>query len=269
MKKWWLRSAAGAAVAMVISAPVYAPLIAAQAQPPATDPAPPATADTNVQKLMLTTVVSQMKRESGVTVLLDRSVPAQDVAPLGGTTTVDNLEDQLSALTKALPKGTVWAKVNLPDKGRTYSGDAVADYVIAQASLFGGAGAATPAGTIEVMGQKISGDKAQTVSDALALKPVYVLLNPTNRPAAGTPGLNPNWANLTPEQKQQQASQAAQALLNMTPEQRAGVMQQQMQTMQAMMQGMTPEQRQQMMQGMGGMRGGGGPGGGGRGRRGQ
>ena len=120
--------------------------------------------------------------------------------------------------------------------------------MIAQAKLFGSAGAAAPPGTIEIMGQRVPTDKAQSVITALNLKPVYLISNPLLKTAAQ------NWAKLTPDQQKQYASQQAQQILNMDPAQQAQMFQQQMAVMGSMMQQMTPEQRQAMMQNFGNMR---------------
>ena len=156
---------------------------------------------------------------------------------------------------KALPAGTTWAKVYLPNPtGRRLDADAVSDYVFAQARLFGGVGAAGPAGTVEIMGQKVPQEKAAPVIDALSLKPIYLITNPGAKTAKATlasTGGDPNWGTLSPEERQQAARQQAQMLLNLDPASRQAFLQQQQDVMRALFQQMTPEQLQQYRQSLG------------------
>ena len=172
-------------------------------------------------------------------------------------------------LVKGMPSGTVWAKLYLPlPRGGKFDGDAVADLALAQAKIYGNVGGSTPDGTIEVIGQKVSGQNADALISTLNLKTVYVLTNPKLRaaPADAAP-TSGNWATLTPEQQQKAAQEQAQRLINMDPTTRAQYFQQQAAVMGAMMQMIPPDQRQQFFQSMGMGRGGMG-GGGGRGARG-
>ena len=227
--------------------------------------APPAVNGKNSKKAV-SVYLQKWSKITGITLLSDTITGGQQIIlpDAQEEATPETIETNLTALTRRLPAGTLWAKIYLP-AGKTMSGDAVAQYALAQATLFGGVGAPTPAGTIEVMGQKISGEKADAVAAALNLKPVYITLN-TNRRSV-LPGANAEWNNMTPEQKQQYSKKQAQDILAMDPAQRQQgirqMMEQQSSVMQALMQTMTPQQRQEFFQSMrqmmpGGM---GGPGG--------
>jgi hypothetical protein len=246
----------------------------AKAQEVPADP-PAATSSSRAVKRTVTSYTEKWAKDTGATILVDASTSKQMVT-LPATVeeaTGETLEAGLTSLIKRLPPGTTWAKLYLP-AGRSLNADAVADYAVAQAHLFGGVGLPTPPGTIEVLGQKVSGDKAEGVSTALNLRTVYIVLN-QNR-SAGATGITAvnDWGNMTDEQKKDYAQKQAQALLAMDPKQQqqamASIMDQQRQVMQSLMQSMSPEQRQQffqnMRQAMGGMFPGGG--GGGRGGRG-
>ncbi|MBC8104437.1 MAG: hypothetical protein H7Z41_17820 [Cytophagales bacterium] len=240
-----------AAAAMVLAGQTTARAQDAMPSAPAQE-APVTASDSRLRPL--STIVVTMARASGASILADSSV-STTAAPLPGeTTTAANFEVQLDTLVKALPQGATWAKVYLPAPKSRMDADAVSDYVIAQAKLFGSAGAAAPAGTVEIMGQRVASDKAEAVVAALNLKPIYLITNPRLK-AAGQ-----NWAQLTTDQQQQYAKQQAQQILNMDPTTQQQFLQQQRAVMGAMMQQMTPEQRQQLFQGWGGGRGGGGGG---------
>jgi hypothetical protein len=209
----------------------------------------------------LSSVISNLSRSTGISIVADSPLIGQNVPAPSGDVTAADLEGQLTAITKALPSGVLWAKLYLPAaaNSRGYNGDALASYALAQAKLFGNVGAPTTPGTIEVMGQKVGADKADTVIAALSLKPVYVILNPmqhNNGSQANvvTPANSANWTAMTPQQRQQYAQQQAQNIMNMDPQSRQQAMQsmmeQQRAVMQALMQSMTPEQRQQMLQGV-------------------
>lgn len=221
------------------------------AQPPVPNANAEATQNTAAQNARLrplNTIVTVMARTSGATILADSSVAATPVMPLTEASTADNFEAQLDGIVKAMPQGATWAKVYLPLTSSRMNADAVSDYVIAQAKLFGSAGAAAPAGMVEIMGQRVPADKAQAVITALNLKPIYLISNPLLKAAAQ------NWGKLSAEQQKQYASQQAQQILSMDPTQQAQMFQQQMAVFGSMMQQMTPEQRQGMMQNFGNMR---------------
>jgi hypothetical protein len=219
-------------------------------QPPAANQNPPAN---NARTRPLSNVLFSISRSSGISVVADSSLVNQVVAMPENEVTAANLEDSIAAVVASLPSGTVWAKLYLPEpKGnRGFNGDAVADYALAQAKLFGNVGGATPAGTIEVMGQKVTADKVPAVTAALNLKPVYILANP-NRKTVPETGNSSNWASMTPEQRQQAAQQQAQQLMNMDPNARAAYIQQQRAVMESLMQSMTPQQRAEFVRSMGG-----------------
>jgi len=214
----------------------------------------PAATHTATRVRTLSSILATMNRTSGATILADSSVADEKVAQ-PAETTPDNFADQIAAIVKALPQGTTWAKVYLPNPtGRRLDADAVSDYVFAQARLFGGVGAAGPAGTVEIMGQKVPQEKAAPVIDALSLKPVYLITNPSAKTARATlasTGGDPNWSALSAEERQQAARQQAQMLLNLDPASRQAFLQQQQEVMRALFQQMSPEQLQQYRQSLG------------------
>lgn len=236
---------------------------AAQAQDP--PPQPPAAAPGNStpqdgRTVPIATVLTSMTRGSGITVVADRSIMGEQVPMPSVQVTAENLEDSIATLVKSLPSGTVWAKLYLPlPRGGRFDGDAVADYALAQVKLYGNIGGTTSPGTIEVMGQKVSPDRAEAVITALNLKPVYILVNPARRGASADAAPASNWNAMTPEQRQQYAQTEAQRLMSMDPNSRLQYFDQQRTIMMQMMQMMSPEQRAQMLQGLGVQ--GGGPGG--------
>ena len=61
-------------------------------------------------------------------------------------------------------------------------------------------GGATPAGTVEIMGQKIAADKADAFIAGLNLRPVYLVTNPRGGSSSASVS-DGQWAALTPEQK--------------------------------------------------------------------
>jgi hypothetical protein len=236
---------------------VTAPLNASAQQAPAANqniPTAQGNADQATRPRPLSTVVAMMARTSGATILADSTVAGTPVPLLTEASTPQNFEAQLNTLVKAMPQGATWAKVYLPVTKSRMEADAVSEYVMAQAKLFGSAGAATPAGTIEIMGQRVAVDQAQPIITALNLKPVYLISNPLLKTAAQ------NWTKLSPEQQKQYAAQQAQQFLNMDPAAQQQMFQQQIAVFGSVMQQMTPEQRQQLMQNFGNLRGGGRPG---------
>jgi hypothetical protein len=113
-----------------------------------------------------------MVRTSGATILADSSVAGTPVPLLTEASTPQNFEAQLDTLVKGMPPGAIWAKVYLPVTKSRMEADAVSEYLIAQAKLFGSVGAATPPGMVEIMGQRVPAEQAQTIISALNLKPV-------------------------------------------------------------------------------------------------
>ena len=198
----------------------------------------------------LQNVVADMARASGVTIVADSSVATVSVVQPAEDTTEDSVATQLTAIVKTMPEGTTWAKVYLPgDSVRRPNADAVSDYIFAQARLFGGVGAATAAGTVEIMGQKVPADKASSVISILGLKPVYLITNPrlrSNGASAGlTPGAQSGWGQMTPDQRRQFAQQEAQDLMSMDPAAQQEFIQQQQAILRAMYAQMSPQQRQE------------------------
>jgi hypothetical protein len=169
--------------------------------------------------------------------------------------TPENVERQIAEVVGALPKGTTWAKLYLPAPAgaRAWTGDDVAAYALSQARLLGKIGAPTPAGSVEILGQVVPAEKGNEIITALNLKPVYLVTNPAARAAAAqTPaGVEAQWAQMTPEQRQQYAQAQAAQLASADNATRQGFMQQHMLIMSQLMRQLTPEQRQQMMQGSG------------------
>jgi len=189
---------------------------------------------------------------AGIRVVADSTISATLVSLPKDATTPENVETQIAAVITELPKGTVWAKLYLPAATtRAYKGDDLADFALAQAKLFGRIGDA-PAGTVQVMGKNLPADKAQAVIDALDLKPVYLVTNPTLKAAGG--GDLTQWATLTDEQKADFAKKEAAKRLAMGPEAFAKefttYMQQQGAVMGQMFGQMSPEQRDSYRQAM-------------------
>jgi hypothetical protein len=207
---------------------------------------PPANT-TNVRQKPLSAILTSMSRAAGVSIVADSSVGGALVNPLATNTTPQNFENQIAELVKSLPQGTVWAKLQLPEpKGRRdYSGDDVAAYAMAQAKLFGNVGGDTGPGEIELLGQRVTADKASNYVAGLNLKPVYLITNPSARLQGGILGLtDPNqWAAMSQEQKSRTIETAAQQLANMDPQARQQLMQQNMMIFGAMMRMLPPDQR--------------------------
>ncbi|MFM7322653.1 MAG: hypothetical protein ACKO5K_14180 [Armatimonadota bacterium] len=206
----------------------------------------------------LESVLQRMSKDLGAAVMADSSLARAQASLPGSPTTKDNIEDQLDALVKELPKGTVWAKVMLPaPKGKSYRPDDVLEFLLAQARLFGNVGVSKE-GMVEVLGQRFENAKAEPVVSTLGLRPVYLLANPSAR--AGRSAETGDGDART-EGTVDSMVQGMKSLMNMNPEQRGQAMQQLFRSMGEMMQSMSPEQRRDFFSGM--MRGGGfgGPGG--------
>lgn len=204
----------------------------ARAQDASTRSAPRATTR------VLDTVLARMTRDLGATVLADSSLAGLQAPLPSAPTSADNIDDQLDALVKALPPGTVWAKVLLPaPKGRSYRPDDLVDYVLAQARLFGGAGASHK-GQVEVLGKRLDASAAEPVVSALNLKPYYLIANLAARAAR-----NSDVAKMAPDQQLDAMVQGFKGLMNLDPQNRTAVLKQMMQTFGDAVRGMTPEQR--------------------------
>lgn len=248
-----LMMTAGLSAAAVLMAGATAPHAARAQNAPAAPPASRAGRP-------LETILADISSATQITVVADSSVAQRPVLAPPDAATPATLETQLTGLTRRLGLGTQWVKLMLPQLPgtRTYKGDDVAEYALAQAKLFGNIGAQTAPGVIEILGQKVNADQATPVVSTLNLKPVYVLINP----AAHTPGtVTPaaNWGKMSPAEQKSYTDQQVAALKNMSPAQRTEMMQQQGAIMRSYFQSMSPEERQQMFQGMRGGMGGGGP----------
>lgn len=197
-------------------------------------------------------VVRRIARGSGATVLADSSVAAKNVPLPTEATTPQNLEKQLDDLVRALGRGATWAKLYLPapPAGRSaYDPDAVADFAMAQARLFGTVGGTAPAGAVEVLGQRIPADKAPSYVDGLNLRTIYLVTNPGMRAAQGNAAQH--WNDMTADEQRQYAQSQASQLANADNATRQAFLMQNIAVMKAMMQQLTPEQQQQMFQGTG------------------
>jgi hypothetical protein len=162
---------------------------AALAQTTSTAPAAPTSVRQATGK-PIKEVVQALGKAAGVAVLIDSSLLAERTTFKETDVTAATLEAALDKLVKTLPQGTAWAKAYLPEPpaGKKYTGDALAQYVMAQAGLFGKAGASQP-GKIELLGQQVPSEEAQPMLSSLKLKPYYVLSR-GRRPmlASGDPG---------------------------------------------------------------------------------
>jgi hypothetical protein len=231
---------------------LVAAALALAASPPshAQEPNPPAARNGKP----LAQILAGINRTAGLIVVADSSLTDATAPALKAETTAQNIEDQLDLLIKSLPAGTLWAKLMLPapPAGRTYRGDDIAEFALAQAKLFGSAGAVTP-GKVEVLGQKLAEEKAHPVVEALGLKPVYVLSNPATRSAKAT---GEDFSAMTDEQRQAWAQQQAQQILNMSPDQRQQYLQnfimQQGMVMGVVMRQLSPDDRRKMFEGIAG-----------------
>lgn len=242
------------------------------------DDAPAAGRAQNAPTRQRTVAEAAMAMTRGLTgmvyVVADSTTGATPAALPIEPTTPENVEKQVAALVAGLPPGTLWAKLYLPapvNTRRGYNGDDVAAYALAQSKLVGPVGAALPPGTVEILGQKLPQDKAETHIAGLNLKPVYLITNPRAQAPSGF-GLTMDagkWAAMSPEQKQEYTRQQAASLSQMDPAARNQMLQQNMMIFAQFMQSATPDQRQSMIQGMMGAGGnviirtmpGGGPGG--------
>jgi len=206
----------------------------------------------------LETVLQRMSKDLGASIMADTSLAKAQASLPSAPTSQENIEDQLDALVKELPKGTLWAKVMLPaPKGRSYRPDDVLDFLLSQSRLFGTVGVSKE-GMVEVLGQRLDVSNAEPLVSTLGLRPVYLVANPTAR--ANRSGDSADGEGRTEGTVDQMVS-GMRSLMNMNPEQRGQAMQLLFRSMGEMMQSMSPEQRRDFFSGM--MRGGGfgGPGG--------
>ncbi len=215
--------------------------------------APVAPVPSNKQQMRpLSTILASMTRASGIDVVADGTVASTPVPLPSEAVTPENLERQIATLVAALPQGTTWAKLYLPPPagGRGYDGNIVADYAKAQSRLVGPVGGETPAGIVEIFGQRIPSDKAQAHIAALNLKPVYLITNPNSTSGFGLNGDPSKWSSLTPEQQKKFAQDTAAQLANMDPASRNALMQQNFMIFGQLMQQLPADQRTGLFQGM-------------------
>jgi hypothetical protein len=158
-----------AAVTLIAMVPVYA-----QQSPP--DSAAPRSGNARAQSVQQ--ITETLRQKSGLTVLATSDLVRQSIVPhdsLEGVTT-DSLETYLDGLVRRVPMAS-WAKVYLPSpaaSGRRYTGDAVAQLVMAQAGVFGRPTKAPP-GTVDIMGKRMTTAEAEPYIKGLGLEPCYVL----------------------------------------------------------------------------------------------
>jgi hypothetical protein len=160
-------------------------------------------------------VLAELGRSAGVIVLTDASVQGRLTMPPGGAT-AETIEQQIADIVRVLPAGTTWAKlyVPAPANGR-WDPAIVADFARAQARQLGTTvGRPTPAGTVEVLGQRMSAARANEHITALNLKLVYLVTNPQAQAAALA---SVDWRRLTPEQRELYTQQQARRLLALDP----------------------------------------------------
>ena len=252
--------------ASVAAAPVAATPRVADGASPATGAAPAVSA-ARFAKLPAHEVAARLSRSTGVLVLADKTVAT---APVTLDVPAGPLDAALARVAAVLPKGTVVKKALLPAPspgGPAPDGDQVAALVAAQEALAASGGrkdpATAPGEEINVLGKRLSGDKAATVITALDLRPVYLLTNPA---AADDPVQKMNaaqldsmrlWLGMTPEQQTAVVDQQFNALMNMDPAMRQQLFSQQRQVMQGFfqrIQGLPEEQRTQFFREMTGGR---------------
>lgn len=233
----------------------------AQAQAP---PPPPPPAASTARTRALSDVLALMNRAlesgsapgaaAGPVLVADSTVSSLPATLPSGSTTSDTVEAQLTALVKTLPAGTIWGKLYLPmpPNRKNYDANALADFALAQTRLFGPIGGSTPSGTIELLGQKLTGDKAQASLTALGLRPYYLISNPIAKSNSGF-GLNANpgqWQGMTPDQRKQYIDSQAQSLLSMDPATRNSLMQQNFMIFSSFMRQLPPDQQKDVFSGM-------------------
>ncbi len=199
----------------------------------------------------LADVLALMSRSAGAEVVADATVSQATVPMPAEKATPENVESQVAALAKALPRGTTWAKLYLPaPKSRAgFNGDDVAQYAQAQARLLGTVGAPTPAGTVEILGQRVPADQAETYIAGLNLKPVYLLTNPLQSRLANASAAPSQWNGMTPDQRRQYAQQQASQLAGMDPAQRDALLQQSFMIFNQAMRLLPPDQAKSVLQG--------------------
>ena len=246
-----------AAAAALAAIALPRPATAAPAAAP--QPAAPPTAGSRLGTRPLGDLLARLGQTGGILVVAESALSGQRVALPPTPVTPENIEQHLTALVQTLPAGTAWTRLYLPapPAGRAFSGDDVAAFAASQAKLFGtimGAAAAAPPGMVEILGQRYPAAEAGDLVTRLRLRPVYLIHNPSRRTAAAPAGFlgagAGDWLQMTPQQQEAYAQQAASQMLSATPEVRNQMMMQQGMVFRSLLQQMTPDQRQQMFQGM-------------------
>ncbi|MDX1931290.1 MAG: hypothetical protein SFU56_01670 [Capsulimonadales bacterium] len=199
----------------------------------------------------LNDILRRMSRATGVSIVADSRTGQLTVAPPAEPTTGDNFESQIAALVRALPNGTTWGKLMLPDRRGSFDGDAVAAYADAQAKLFGRVGEKQKPGQVEIFGQSLSARQAEVHITGLNLVPVYLVTN-RNANAANAPADPGQWANLSPQEKRQYARQQAAKLANTDPRMRNAIAQQYFMIFNQLLGQLSQPDRQALFNGMSG-----------------
>jgi hypothetical protein len=258
-----LLSLPGSASAQQQSAPVPvpgAPVVATASS------APPAQKLVRPLRLMdrsLSEIVAELTRATGVLVVADNSVAQASITleTNGGA-----LSDVLAEVVKQLPKGTTLRHVAVPASKPMPQADAIARFLSAADGLKPAAvapeGATAPVPEakmsvggeeIEVLGQRLTPEKAAPLMASLDLRPVYLLSNPTaDDPVARSSRLQAEglqlWMEMTPEQRRLSADNQLNGLLSMDSNARRalfGQMQDQAMGMMKKIQSLPPDQRAQ------------------------
>ena len=168
-------------------------------------------------------IALHLKEATDVLVLADRTV---ETVPVTVDLPAGSLEDTLARIAAAMPKGTVVKKVYLAAPSQGWSmpeGSQVAALAAVQEALSGPPGAPLAPGEVNLLGRRVSAEKAAPVIAALDLKPVYVLTNPLSaedpvqKMSAAQFDALQQWIKLTPEQQQAFGEQQFNTLINMDP----------------------------------------------------
>lgn len=202
----------------------------------------PPRANARAASRLLETVLARMSKDLGASIVAESALASRQGPLPAEKTTADNVEDQLDALVKALPPGTIWAKLMLPaPKGRGYRPDDLMEYLVLQSRLFGNVGASTK-DEVEVLGQRLPTEKAVPVVSALNLKPYYVIGNPTARVSREGEAVRSGG-----DAQVDAMVRSFRSLSDMDPQSRAVALRQMMQSLGDAVRGMSPEQRADFM----------------------
>jgi hypothetical protein len=159
-------------------------------------------------------VFAQIGQSAGVVILADSTVQGRLPMP-ASPATAQTVEQQITQMVRALPAGATWVKLYVPTpaNGR-WSADLVADYARIQARLVGTTGRPAPEGMVEILGRYVPANKVGEYTTALNLKLVYLI---TSTQSQGGPETPANWAQMSPELRQEYANQQAQRIMALTP----------------------------------------------------